>query len=80
MSELLQREAMLRKVLDEERSLRLLCYEKEVELAHLWYEVSWSLNYVSYLKEQVVFFLSEIVPLLLAPETYILFILLAENM
>ncbi|XP_070023158.1 uncharacterized protein [Nicotiana sylvestris] len=37
-SGLLRCEAMLRKALDEERSLRLLCEEKEVELAHLQYE------------------------------------------
>lgn len=50
-SELLHHEARLRRALDEERSLRLLCDEKEVELVYLRYEVGRSLNYESYLKE-----------------------------
>ncbi|XP_070019900.1 uncharacterized protein [Nicotiana sylvestris] len=52
-SGLLSRGARLRKALDEERSLRLLCDEKEVELVRLRYEVSRSLNYKKYLKEQL---------------------------
>ncbi|XP_070009917.1 uncharacterized protein [Nicotiana sylvestris] len=43
---------LLRKSLNEERSLRLLCDEKEVELVHLRCEASRSLNYENYLKEQ----------------------------
>lgn len=48
-SELLRREARLRKTLAEEKSLRLLCNERE--LARLRYEASRILNYESYLKE-----------------------------
>lgn len=54
-SELHHREARLQKDLDEDISLRFLCEEKEVELAHLWYEASRCLNYESYWMEQVVF-------------------------
>nr|XP_009780181.1 PREDICTED: uncharacterized protein LOC104229267 isoform X1 [Nicotiana sylvestris] len=52
-SGLLRCEARLWKALDEERSLRLLCDEKEVELVHLRYLLSRSLNYKNYLKEQL---------------------------
>ncbi|XP_070025187.1 uncharacterized protein [Nicotiana sylvestris] len=51
-SELLCREAMLRKVVDGEKSLRLLFDEREDELEHLRCETSQSLNYESYLEEQ----------------------------
>ncbi|XP_070010209.1 uncharacterized protein [Nicotiana sylvestris] len=52
-SDLLRRETRLRKAVDGEKSLRLLCNEREDELAHLPYEASQSLNYESYLEEQL---------------------------
>ncbi|XP_070013248.1 uncharacterized protein [Nicotiana sylvestris] len=51
-SELLRCESRLRKAVDGVKSLRLLCDEKEYELARLWNETSQSSNYESYLKEQ----------------------------
>ncbi|XP_070014963.1 uncharacterized protein [Nicotiana sylvestris] len=52
-SVLLHREATLRKAVDRKKSLRLLCDEREDELAHLRYEASRSLNYKSYPEEQL---------------------------
>lgn len=49
--EMLCHEVRLRKALDEEKTLRRLHDEREVELAYLQCEVSHSLNYESYLKE-----------------------------
>ncbi|XP_070022662.1 uncharacterized protein [Nicotiana sylvestris] len=51
-SELLRCETRLRKAVDGKKSLKLLCDEREDELAHLRYEASRSLNYESYLEEQ----------------------------
>ncbi|XP_070015083.1 spindle pole body component 110-like [Nicotiana sylvestris] len=51
-SELLRREARLRKALDGEKSLRLLCTKKEDDLVYLRYEANQSLNYESRLKRQ----------------------------
>lgn len=51
--ELLHRGARFQKALDEDRSLRLLSKEKEVELAHWSYEAYQSLNNESYLMEHV---------------------------
>ncbi|XP_070020250.1 uncharacterized protein [Nicotiana sylvestris] len=52
-SELLRHEARLRKVIDREKSLRLFCDKRKDELAYLRYEASRSLNYESYLEEQL---------------------------
>ncbi|XP_075096252.1 uncharacterized protein LOC107809276 [Nicotiana tabacum] len=54
-SELLHHGARLRKSLYEDRSLRLLYEEKEVELAYLQYEACRSSNYESYLMEQTTY-------------------------
>ncbi|XP_075076788.1 uncharacterized protein LOC107760066 [Nicotiana tabacum] len=52
-SGLLHCEVRLQKALDKERSLRLLCDEKKVELVDLQCEVGRSLNYENHLKEQL---------------------------
>ncbi|XP_070028903.1 uncharacterized protein [Nicotiana sylvestris] len=51
-SKLLRRKARLQKAIDGEKSLRLLCDEKEDELARLQHETNQSSNYESFLKEQ----------------------------
>ncbi|XP_070006280.1 uncharacterized protein [Nicotiana sylvestris] len=71
-SELLRREARLRKALDEEKSLRLLCDKKGKELRHLWYEMNRCLNYEGHLEKQVTFVSRECVLLPLSSEINIL--------
>ncbi|XP_070010122.1 uncharacterized protein [Nicotiana sylvestris] len=51
--ELLHYEGKLRKDLDGEKSLRLLCDNRGKELSHLWYEANRSLNYESHLEKQL---------------------------
>ncbi|XP_070010696.1 uncharacterized protein [Nicotiana sylvestris] len=52
-SELLHREVRLRKALDEEKSLRLLCDEREIELAYLRYEFQKKAKGLEYLRDEV---------------------------
>nr|XP_009794299.1 PREDICTED: uncharacterized protein LOC104241072 isoform X2 [Nicotiana sylvestris] len=52
-SELLRREARLRKALDGEKSLRLLCDKRREELVYLRYEANRSLNNESHLEKQL---------------------------
>ncbi|XP_070002552.1 uncharacterized protein [Nicotiana sylvestris] len=52
-SELLRREAKLQKALDEEKSLRLFCDEREVELAYLRYELQKKAEVLEYLRDEV---------------------------
>ncbi|XP_070017457.1 uncharacterized protein [Nicotiana sylvestris] len=52
-SELLRSEARLRKALDGEKSLRLLCDKRAKELRHLRYEMNRILNYEGHLKKQL---------------------------
>nr|XP_009794291.1 PREDICTED: uncharacterized protein LOC104241072 isoform X1 [Nicotiana sylvestris] len=78
-SELLRREARLRKALDGEKSLRLLCDKRREELVYLRYEANRSLNNESHLEKQVTFASRECMLRLLSSKINILILQLQSK-